>query len=216
MPKVLDYFDGGFYLNLDSRPDRRLTFEARSNEQSLTLERFSAIEKVGPIPNPNNDPNWHFKVSCTDSHFSMIRLAKERGWKTCLIFEDDCIFASDFSNKVRNCLPEIDKTDWDILYFGGEPNGLCNPISNSLALCTGGVYGTHAYAIHERFYDRVLNNMSFNLVIDSFYINFPNRRYLIFRDLLAWQDSEFFSELLGQYPPNKYELYSSAYKKFVK
>jgi hypothetical protein len=112
MPKVLDYFDGGFYLNLDSRPDRRLTFEARSNEQSLTLERFSVIEKVGPIPNPNNDPNWHFKVSCTDSHFSMIRLAKERGWKTCLIFEDDCIFASDFSNKVRNCLPEIDKTDW--------------------------------------------------------------------------------------------------------
>lgn len=216
MSKILDYFDGGFYLNLDRRTDRRENFERRSSEQGLVLERFSAVERTQPIPNPNNDPIWHIKVACTESHFEMIREAKRRGWKNCLIMEDDCVFESGFAATVRDLVSELRRfSDWDLFYFGGEPNGECLPLSPHVARCTGGVYGTHAYAISEGFYDRVLRSTVDSLVIDAFYVNFPERNYLISRKLLAWQDDTY-SDLMDQYPTFRTDIYRNAYKKFVK
>jgi GR25 family glycosyltransferase involved in LPS biosynthesis len=104
---IFDYFDGGFYLNLDKRTERRDAFEKRSKEAGFEVERFSAIQlKEEDVPNPFNNGEWHIKISCTYSHFEMIREAKRRGWKNCVIFEDDCVFEDGFVDKVKKCIDE--------------------------------------------------------------------------------------------------------------
>ena len=99
---IFNYFDGGFYLNLDKRTERRESFEQRSKEAGFKVERFSAIQlKEEDVPNPHNGVNWHIKISCTYSHFEMIKEAKKRALKNCLIFEDDCVFEPNFIEKMN-------------------------------------------------------------------------------------------------------------------
>ena len=165
---IFDYFDGGFYLNLDKRTERREAFEGRSKEAGFEVERFPAIQlKEEDVPNPFNGTDWHIKISCTYSHFEMIKEAKRRGWKNCVIFEDDCVFEDGFVDKVKKCIDELKDTKWDLFYMGGEPGGWCDSVGDNLAKCTAGMYATHAYIINECFYDRVLslNHNIFHIIL---------------------------------------------------
>ena len=73
-----------FYINLDHRTDRRTEIEGELNSMGLTHERFSAIrhETIGG-------------VGCGRSHISVLKLAKERGYKCAMILEDDFMFTVD-------------------------------------------------------------------------------------------------------------------------
>ena len=213
---IFDYFDGGFYLNLDKRPERRKSFEKRSKEVGFEVERFSAIQlKEEDVPNPHNGVNWHIKISCTYSHFEMIREAKRRGWKNCVIFEDDCVFVDGFVNKVKECIEELKDKKWDIFYIGGEPGGWCDSISDRLAKCTAGMYATHAYVINESFYDRVLGLRYDMGIIDTIYMAMYTNNYYMAKELLAWQDGEFESDLWGGKLDRK-EQYINTYKKWIR
>ena len=71
---ILDYFEGAFYLNLDKRTERKEAFEMRSSQIGLKAERFSATQLgEGDVPNPLQNKDWHIKISCTYSHFEMIK-----------------------------------------------------------------------------------------------------------------------------------------------
>jgi len=214
---ILDYFDGAFYLNLDNRTERKEAFETRSKEAGLDIERFPAyVLKEEDVSNPFNNVGWHIKISCTYSHFKMIEEAKKRGWKNCLIFEDDAIFIEGFQEKIRTCIDELKNEDWDIFYLGGEPESECYSISNSLAKCVTGLYGTHAYAINEKFYDRVLNIPYEMGIIDTLYmcVDRNQKSYLMAKELLVWQDDDFVSDLWdGKILREK--QYREAYKKWI-
>jgi hypothetical protein len=78
---IYDYIDHVFYINLDRRTDRRDHIEKTLREYGLDrFERFSAISHEFGI------------VGCTKSHQMVYKLAKERGYKNVLIFEDDFEF----------------------------------------------------------------------------------------------------------------------------
>ena len=69
-----------FYINLDKREDRRTEIEQELNLMDLPYERFPAIyNESGP-------------VGCGYSHLSVLKLARDRGYKNVLIFEDDFTF----------------------------------------------------------------------------------------------------------------------------
>jgi GR25 family glycosyltransferase involved in LPS biosynthesis len=212
---IFNYFDGGFYLNLDKRTERKEAFEIRSKEAGIEVERFSAIQlKEQDVPNPFNGKDWHIKISCTYSHFEMIKEAKRRGWKNCLIFEDDCVFIDGFDTKIKGCINELKDIQWDIFYMGGEPNGLCNSVSDKLAKCTTGLYGTHAYAINECFYSKVIN-LSYTMgVIDTVYMGMYYNNYYMSKELLAWQDDDFESDLWGG-KIKREQNYREMYKKWI-
>jgi GR25 family glycosyltransferase involved in LPS biosynthesis len=212
---IFDYFDGGFYLNLDKRTERRDTFEKRSKEAGFEVERFSAIQlNEEDVPNPHNGVNWHIKISCTYSHFEMIKEAKHRGWKNCLIFEDDCLFEEGFADKLKICIDELKDIRWDIFYMGGEPNDICESISPNLAKCLGGMYGTHGYAINESFYDRMINTPYTHGVIDTVYLNQSDRTYIVAKELLVLQDDNFESDLWGG-KIKREQQYRNTYKKWM-
>jgi hypothetical protein len=213
---IFDYFDGAFYLNLDKRTERREAFERRSKEAGFEVERFPAIQlKEGDVPNPFNGRNWHMKISCTYSHFEMIREAKRRGWKNCVIFEDDCVFEDGFVDKVKKCIDELKDKDWDLFYMGGEPGGWCDGVGDNLAKCTAGMYATHAYVINESFYDKVLGLRYDMGIIDTIYMAMYTNNYYMAKELLAWQDGEFESDLWGG-KLNREQQYRDTYKKWIR
>ena len=212
---IFDYFDGGFYLNLDKRTERKRAFQKRSKEAGFQVERFSAIQlKEKDVPNPLNGKNWHIKISCTYSHFEMIKEAKRRGWKNCVIFEDDCVFVDGFVNKIKECIEEMKDKKWDIFYIGGEPGGWCDSVSDRLAKCTAGMYATHAYVINESFYDNVINLPYTMGIIDTIYMSMYDNNYYMSKELLAWQDDEFESDLWGG-KIKREKQYRDMYKKWI-
>jgi hypothetical protein len=213
---IFDYFDGGFYLNLDKRTERRKAFEKRSKEAGFEVERFSAIQlKEEDVPNPFNGRDWYIKISCTYSHFEMIKEAKRRGWKNCVIFEDDCVFVERFIDKIKKCIDELKDKEWDLFYMGGEPGGWCDGVSDNLAKCTSGMYATHAYVINETFYDTVLAIPHTIGIIDTIYMAMYNRNYYMSKELLAWQDAEFESDLWGG-KLDREQQYRDTYKKWIR
>jgi hypothetical protein len=145
----------------------------------------------------------------------MIREAKRRGWKNCVIFEDDCVFEDGFVDKVKKCIDELKDKEWDLFYMGGEPGGWCDGVSDNLAKCTAGMYATHAYVINESFYDRVLG-INHNIgIIDTIYMAMYTNNYYMAKELLAWQDDEFVSDLWGG-RIRREEQYRNSYKKWIR
>lgn len=185
--KILNYFDKAYYINLDSRTDRRESFETRIAKHNLEVERFSAI-----IPEPikdHVDKNRHFKEGCIKSHIEIVRLAKEQGLDNVLIFEDDCLFAKDFTNKATQIANKLYNEEWDLFYLGGEPNGDCPVKKDGVRFAPKGVYQTHAYAIHKRFFDSILAINPSNIPnIDIWYIHQANIITLISETLLCIQE----------------------------
>jgi GR25 family glycosyltransferase involved in LPS biosynthesis len=76
----MENIDRMYYINLDRRGDRRGEVEAEFTKMGLTVERFSAIDRKPGI------------VGCGLSHLAVLKLARERGLKNVLIFEDDFQF----------------------------------------------------------------------------------------------------------------------------
>ena len=81
------------YINLNKRIDRRTDIEKELNDFNLEYERFEAIETPG------------FGIlGCGQSHLAVLKLAKERGYKNVLIFEDDFTFLvskEEFENELN-------------------------------------------------------------------------------------------------------------------
>ena len=81
-----------FVINLERRPDRLESTKKELDYLGWDFELFKAIDK-----------NSH--VGCTYSHTSILKIAKERGYKEVLIVEDDCTvmpYAKSLLNKIEN------------------------------------------------------------------------------------------------------------------
>jgi hypothetical protein len=79
---MTEYIDKIIYINLEHRNDRREQIEHELNNMNLSYERFNAI-KI------NDHPGY---VGCGYSHLNVLKIARERGYKNILIFEDDFEF----------------------------------------------------------------------------------------------------------------------------
>jgi len=218
---IFNYFEKSFYINLDERQDRKLLFEKRASKLDFNIERFNAIK----VPNNfidksslKNEERRKQKLGCSLSHFEIIRQAKENKLKNVLIFEDDCVFVDNFNDKLLKCVNELKNKDWDLFYLGGEPNALCDKAGEYIyKMNNGGAYSTHAYAINNCFFDKILSiNPYNNITIDIIYLNYSksDRNYFISKDILVYQDDELFSDLWGQVIKRK-DTYESAYKKYI-
>jgi len=88
----MENIDRIFYINLDKRTDRREQMEKQMSDYGITnIERFPAV--FHPMGS----------VGCGLSHLGVLKLAKERGYKRILIFEDDFEFLvskEEFENNI--------------------------------------------------------------------------------------------------------------------
>lgn len=216
-----DFFDGAFYINLESRADRMESFESQTRGMGISIPRYIAaphnIIKIDEKDHFRGDPRRIFKLGGALSHTDIVRIADAKKWRSVLIFEDDCIFCEDFLEKLGESLKDLREVDWNVFYLGGDPNMKCEKLTQNLRRCpnSGGIYQNHGYAVNQNFYKRVLSwDPKTIAVIDSHYMHQPDRNYVISKDLLVYQSDDFVSDLWGC-RIKRWETYKDSYEKFV-
>lgn len=211
-----------FVINLDRRIDRMKEFTDSAFSAGITnFTRVSACEptkeEVNWIGAWNGEPKRHLKYGNTLSHQKVFQMAKEQSIPEIMVFEDDALFLPAFKNVDMYIKELFQIPNWDVLYLGGSPDSRwpnetqSKKITSHIYSCNT-VWGTHAYIVHERYYERLLEiNPKFSNPFDLTLIhNFP-RNYFITDELLVTQ-SDSFSDLTGL-KFSRTEIYLENYRK---
>lgn len=186
---INNYFDKAYCINLDRRPERWKEVDSEFKKHSLIVERVSAIDG-----NPDNiktsiDPG---AVGCILSHCKIVKEASESGFRQILIFEDDVVFDEELQEKFEQRYQQVPK-DWDILYFGGNHNGIPLEMISENVGVTKKTYTTHAYAVKKSIFSTVIN--LFPKLIgeaDVMYASLQKSfKCYVFMPHLAWQRNGF-------------------------
>jgi len=114
--KIQDFFQKGYYINLDHRKDRKECFLNDMKEQGLGdfFERFPAFyHQAGDF----NYSTTH--QACGRSIVTVLKNAYNAGYENVLLFEDDAYFLEGGLEAVEKSLDSLSKIkDWDMIYFG--------------------------------------------------------------------------------------------------
>jgi hypothetical protein len=143
------------YLNLDSRPDRRTHIEDQLRRNGIVARRFPAVRATPAQAAGFDCPN---QAGCLLSHRAIIADAKARGLSSVLIVEDDAVFTEPFRRRAARIMRTLADVRWDLFYFHGADR---EPAEDRRYIRrVKGVMETHAVAVHARFYDRYLAEMT--------------------------------------------------------
>jgi GR25 family glycosyltransferase involved in LPS biosynthesis len=113
----MNYIDAIFYINLDSRPDRKEHF---LNEMSYLCTDLTKIHRITAIYDPIG------AIGCGKSHILAVEtFLANPDWNTCIIFEDDFTFHNqDISHNqqmLRECITQFPA--WDVFLFASSKWG---------------------------------------------------------------------------------------------
>lgn len=165
--KLNTFFAAIFLINLNRRPERlQKVLPALEKAGIDNVLRFSAID--GKEINYRGQLNSG-QLGCTLSHLGIIKYAKEHNLESVFIFEDDAELANNFNEVTEKALAEL-PPDWCLFYTGGNHLQPITAHTTNLHKVNG-TLTTHAYAIHSRFYNVVINAIEtdYNNVIDVVY-----------------------------------------------
>jgi glycosyl transferase family 25 len=135
----MDTIEKVVYINLEHRTDRREQVEAELAVFGDRVERFNAIQK-----SPGG-------IGCSMSHLSVLKRAKEQGWKNVLIVEDD--FAWTHNQKGIDIFNNLVSKPYDVIVFGGT-YAYYYPDSLKLHKCQT----TVGYLVANHYYDTLIAN----------------------------------------------------------
>lgn len=140
----MDLLGGVVYINLDRRTDRREQIEEVLGVLGLSGERFAAIATCPGI------------IGCGKSHLAVLKMARERGWRNVLIFEDDfepLVPTEEFWSTVRAGLAEVGE-DWDVLMLSYHLEAKEDAGEHLWKVHSGQT--TSGYMVNARFYDTLI------------------------------------------------------------
>lgn len=191
-----------FIINLKNRKDRKKQIIKELHRVKATnYEFFEAIK-----PTEQDVSNWCSKyidpiplwfitykknplkyrigaLGCLKSHYEIIKICKQKGYKHVLILEDDTkfVFPENISldEKFNTLSPQIDHifNVYGLLYLVGNHNPrFVKQVSQNLLL-TKHTLTTGSYIISEKAMDFILTNLNgYNKEIDVFYIERVQRQ----------------------------------------
>ncbi len=141
-----------FYINLDHRNDRRILIEQELDNMNIIYERYSACLVKYPFG----------YMGCTISHIGVLKLAKERGYKNIIIFEDDFKFIVD-SDTFRQMINDffVQHSDYNVAML--SYNLATSPPLvkiNNLVSEAESASTTSGYIVNHTFYDDLINTFS--------------------------------------------------------
>ena len=132
--KINEFFQKGYYINLDRRPDRKHLFEQEMEKYGLGgfCERFSGLDAIV-------EPDFIKKhYYCAQTFFNLFKKIYDEGHENVVIFEDDAYFYDEpnqltGNELVQNALDELQNfPNWDMIYFGGHPIREVDVVSKTL------------------------------------------------------------------------------------
>jgi GR25 family glycosyltransferase involved in LPS biosynthesis len=161
-----------FVINLERRPDRLEHIQKEMDYMEWSYELFKAV-----------DLNNH--GGCTLSHTEIIKIAKERGYDSVMVIEDDCTFlpySKDLINKIET---ESDDFDFGIINLAPTLNRPVNrseeqPLFLDITNLPPkkeyerGIFATNIMIYHKSIYDNVLEmekpeNLGYYAIDDYIY-----------------------------------------------
>ena len=163
--------DGILVINLDERVDRWDAFVEHvkphfdmTKIRRLSATRGTGIAGFGEPPffrGHRRDKTWAARGGCTLSHRDAIAHAKQAGWRTVLILEDDIELTPAFTRQLSALASALQSRHWDICYLGFtdpvSPSRLVASLDGEFSLQQ--VYGcntAHAYLLAAHVYDWLL------------------------------------------------------------
>ena len=135
-----------FYINLASRPDRKVFFENQMKMVGLKANRFNAIKnQIGAI-------------GCSLSHLYLLQHAKKNNLDHILIMEDDIMFLNPqiFIQNINNFLSKH-HNNFDVLLIAGNNMGEYTRIDENCVKITH-CQTTTGYLVKKHYYDKLIDN----------------------------------------------------------
>jgi glycosyl transferase family 25 len=133
-------FDRAFYINLDSRDDRRIQIVAELERMEIPYERFPAITGGA--------------IGCNKSHLAIVKLAREMNLNSVAIFEDDFEFTVS-RDELRDLLAI--PNSYDVIMLGYY--NLNSEFHTSNLAKVKSAQTSHGYIIHSKFYDEFIEHL---------------------------------------------------------
>jgi len=162
------YFDKIYCINLKRRRDRFLAMKKTFRNLGIKAKVFRGIEgnEWGWMRDKYPHPMRGFDgvAGGTSTQITIIKEAIHKKYESILILEDDCEFIDFFNMVFEDRIKEVPYY-WDMLYLGGlyNMNGI-RPVSindnNDHIIKVFDMMSTHAYALHNRIFSRVLKRMT--------------------------------------------------------
>jgi glycosyl transferase family 25 len=138
------------YINLAKRTDRRLLIEAELSRMGLKGERVAGLDTA---------PYGY--IGCAYAHCVALRTARERGWPSVLILEDDFQFVVD-KERLSTLISEARGHTYDVLLLG--TNLRHSDRIDALIGKTEHSFTASAYIVNAAYYDTLLNRFEEALV----------------------------------------------------
>ena len=147
--------DGGFYINLDTREDRKQKVEEQLNKYNIKgVERMPAVIK-GQY------------AGCGESHKNIIKEAIKRNMKSVLVFEDDFYimdpptdgfkhYNASFTDMFCEILDQAKTVTWDVLFFGTILHAPLIKVSKNLGKIQA-AKSAHAFIVKDTLYETILD-----------------------------------------------------------
>jgi GR25 family glycosyltransferase involved in LPS biosynthesis len=102
------FADIGFYINLDSRKDRKEKLEKQLDEYNISnVTRYSANSSTSSGPQ-----------NCKSSHYEIYRKFLDTEHQTLLILEDDCLFLPYLYSNTKKIYDDIFSLNFDLFWLG--------------------------------------------------------------------------------------------------
>jgi hypothetical protein len=166
--------DGVVVINLDQRPDRWQLFcqSAQGVVPPPVIHRLSArlgrdVPGFGRRPwfrGRKRDRVWAARAGCVLSHRLALQKARDAGWDTVLVLEDDVAFAPDFLALATPLASALQIQNWQVCYLGFTepwgPSRVLTPLGGPHALHqVHGCTTTHAYLVRAAARDWILDKL---------------------------------------------------------
>lgn len=134
-----------FYINLESRPDRKIFFENQMRMLGLKAVRFNAIR------------NACGAIGCSLSHLALLKYAKKHKLDHILIMEDDIMFLNPkmFIHNLNNLLAK--HKDFDVLLIAGNNMGEYTRL-DEFCVKIQKCQTTTGYLVKSHYYDKIIKN----------------------------------------------------------
>lgn len=189
--EIRDFFQKGYYINLDRRPDRNQLFIDEMTKVGLIdfLERVPAEDGI-------NEPDAMKRHGyCGLTYKKLFQKAYEEGYERIIVFEDDACFYNEWDkpgmDMVRDALDELqDFPNWDIIFFGGCPLDYIEVVSKTLSKPRV-VLGTHAVGYTRKVIEAVAKHYTpFNdAPVDAWYGGIRNTEKFLVNPFALFQRS---------------------------
>jgi len=144
MSGISGIFGAVRYINLDKRTDRKEQIEGELRQIGIDrFERFPAVEHTNGA------------IGCAYSHLNVLKEAKERGYPSILILEDDFEFIVP-KEEFWKAIEAVKGVDYDVIMLGYALNKHEDHSDTLLRVIDAQT--ASAYLVNSGFYDALIKN----------------------------------------------------------